>query len=112
MTQAATRPNADLLKPTLVTHGNPPTPFDGWAVEAKFDGQRGIAVVDGGSVKILSRNGADITRTFPDIGAAPADCGQRLVLDGEIVALDEAGVPSFRRLQRRCRRTADLLSNS
>jgi len=84
-------------------------------VEAKYDGQRGLAVVDGGGVTILSRNGADITRTFPEITAAlPAVLGNRsVVLDGEIVALDEAGVPSFSRLQRRWpqnrRPTADLL---
>jgi bifunctional non-homologous end joining protein LigD len=52
---------------------------------------------------LLSRNGADITRTFPEITAAlPEAIGKRgVVLDGEIVALDEAGVPSFSRLQQR-----------
>ena len=52
---------------------------------------------------LLSRNGADITRTFPEITAAlPEAVGKRsVVLDGEIVALDEAGAPSFSRLQQR-----------
>lgn len=97
----------------LATLGKPPTRYDDWAVEAKYDGQRGIAVVDGDTVTLWSRNGANITRTFPEISSSLASYGQRLILDGEIVALDEAGVPSFSRLQRRWpqnrRPTADLL---
>ncbi|MFI5510915.1 ATP-dependent DNA ligase, partial [Mycobacterium sp. NPDC051804] len=75
--------------------------------------RRGMAVVDGGTVKLWSRNGADITRTFPEISTALATGGRRVILDGEIVALDESGVPSFSRLQRRWpqnrRPTAELL---
>jgi bifunctional non-homologous end joining protein LigD len=89
--------------PMLATLGRPPAQFADFAVEAKYDGQRGMAVIDCGQVTLLSRNGADITRTFPEITAA-LPCvvpGRRTVLDGEIVALDEAGVPCFERLQRR-----------
>jgi bifunctional non-homologous end joining protein LigD len=95
--------NADLIQPMLATLGTPPTRFADFAVEAKYDGQRGMAVVDHGTVTLLSRNGADITRTFPEITAAlpQALCNRSAVLDGEIVALDEAGVPSFSRLQQR-----------
>lgn len=52
-------------------------------------------------VTLLSRNGADISRTFAEITAAlpAAAVHRRLMLDGEIVALDSAGVPSFSRLQ-------------
>jgi bifunctional non-homologous end joining protein LigD len=73
------------------------------AVEAKYDGQRGIATLKNGSVTLLSRNGAIITRTFPEITAALPDAmsGRPVVLDGEIVALDKNGVSSFSRLQRR-----------
>lgn len=90
-----------MFRPMLATLGKPPTRFDGWAVEAKYDGQRGMAVVDGGTVKLWSRNGADVTRTFPEIAKALAVGNRRVILDGEIVALDESGVPSFSRLQRR-----------
>jgi hypothetical protein len=95
--------NSYPISPMLATLGQPPTHFADFAVEAKYDGQRGMAVVDRGELTLLSRNGADITRTFPEISAAlrAAVDGRRVVLDGEIVALDGTGVPSFSRLQRR-----------
>jgi bifunctional non-homologous end joining protein LigD len=99
----------------LATLGKPPTRYTDFAVEAKYDGQRGMAVVDGGTVKLWSRNGADITCTFPEIATALATGNRRMVLDGEIVALDDTGAPSFSRLQRRWpqnrRPTAELLQN-
>lgn len=58
------------MSPMLVTLGKPPLQFADFAVEAKYDGQCGLAVVDGGAVTLFSRNGADITRTFPEIAAA------------------------------------------
>src|SRR3954453_7477586 len=88
--------NNSSVSPMLATLGQPPARFADFAVEAKYDGQRGMAVVDGGSVTLLSRNGADITRTFPDITSAlPNACNRRVILEGEIVALDKSGVPSF-----------------
>ncbi len=90
------------ISPMLATLGEPSKRFADFAVEAKYDGQRGLGVLDNGVVTLLSRNGADITRTFSEIAAALAQaCDRGVVLDGEIVALDEAGVPSFSRLQRR-----------
>lgn len=102
------------LRPMLATLGAPPERFAEFAVEVKYDGQRGMAVIDQGSVTLLSRNGANITRTFPEISEALTSLSRRdLVLDGEIVALDEAGAPSFSRLQQRWpqnrRPRADLL---
>jgi bifunctional non-homologous end joining protein LigD len=47
----------------LATLGRPPARFTDFAVEAKYDGQRGLAIVDGDQVTLLSRNGADITLT-------------------------------------------------
>src|SRR5690348_14346026 len=95
------------IRPMLATLGKPPKRFADYAVECKYDGQRGLAVVDHGEVTLLSRSRADITCTFPEVTAAlplkPSD--QRLVLDGEIVALGNDGVPSFSRLQRGGRRT-------
>jgi bifunctional non-homologous end joining protein LigD len=81
--------NTHSITPMLATLGKPPARFADFAVEAKYGGQRGMAVVDGGSVTLLSRNGADITRTFPEITSAlPNACNRRVILDGEIVALD------------------------
>ena len=73
-------------------------------------------IVENGHVTLLSRNGADITYTFPGVSEALTSAvvaGQTL-LDGEIVALDRAGTPSLSRLQRRWRQnrspSAQLLS--
>jgi ATP-dependent DNA ligase len=57
---------------------------DGWAYEPKFDGFRAIVFVDGDEKAILSRNGKDLDRYFPEVVAALP--GGRYVLDGEIVA--------------------------
>lgn len=91
------------IRPMLATGGPPPIRYGAFAVEAKYDGQRGIAILQGGEVTLLSRNGAVITRTFPEVTSAlPAAVGGRpVVLDGEIVAPDRDGVPCFGRLQRR-----------
>lgn len=72
-----------------------------WA-EMKWDGIRGIGIWDGERLRLRSRNGNDFTATYPELtsvdlglGAAPA------VIDGEIVALDARGRPSFPLLQKR-----------
>jgi bifunctional non-homologous end joining protein LigD len=86
--------------PMLATLGAPPT-GDGHATEWKFDGQRATVVIDD-EVTVFSRNGADVSRTFPELaGIAAAIGARRVVLDGEIVAPDAHGRPSFTRLQRR-----------
>ena len=75
----------------------------GWAFEMKWDGQRAIATVDNGVSRLFSRNGNDITATFPELAVpiVAALDGREATLDGEIVALDANGRPSFSRLQRR-----------
>lgn len=85
----------------LATLGPPPA-GDDFAIEWKFDGQRAQVVVTGGEVIVFSRNGADITATFPELSSVSRAVGGRpVVLDGEIVALDRDGRPSFSRLQQR-----------
>ncbi len=85
----------------LATLGAPPS-GRGYACEVKADGQRGTVVVTDGTVTVFSRNGADVTTTFPELSHIAAAVGDRdVVLDGEIVALDDQGRPSFTRLQRR-----------
>ncbi|GAB2476101.1 ATP-dependent DNA ligase [Xylanimonas ulmi] len=79
-----------------------------WAFEMKWDGFRTLAVVErgddgAGRARLISRTGQDQTAAFPELRALAAQVGDTLpvVLDGEIVALDEAGRPDFHRLQRR-----------
>lgn len=72
----------------------------GWAYEFKWDGVRAIAAIAGGSVRFYARSGAEITTAYPELaglaGAVPDG-----VFDGEIVALDDAGRPSFTTLAER-----------
>jgi bifunctional non-homologous end joining protein LigD len=75
----------------------------GWLFELKLDGYRLLATQDGGP-RLLTRNGNDLSASFPEvIRALGALTGERLILDGEVVTLDEAGRPSFQRLQQRAR---------
>jgi bifunctional non-homologous end joining protein LigD len=75
----------------------------GWFFELKLDGYRALGARDG-TTRLLSRNGNDLSSCFPEvIRALTALPFNRLLLDGEIVALDEAGRPSFQRLQQRAR---------
>ncbi|HEX2248919.1 MAG TPA: non-homologous end-joining DNA ligase, partial [Gemmatimonadales bacterium] len=82
----------------------------GWLFELKLDGYRALAARNG-SARLLSRNGNDLSPCFPEViqalRALPYD---RLVLDGELVTLDDAGRPSFQRLQQRAqlRRPIDI----
>jgi len=71
----------------------------GWSYEVKWDGYRAQAVKSGSVVSLASRNLKNITRQFPDVARAAAGLrAQALVLDGEIVALDGEGRPSFQAL--------------
>jgi len=74
---------------------------DGWAYELKWDGIRCVAVVGGDTVRLFSRNHNDVSASYPELVEELAGLGADLVLDGEIVAMDERGTPSFGRLQQR-----------
>src|SRR3954451_17842805 len=95
------------LVPMLATtspHGLPADDGDGWAHELKWDGVRAIAYLPGGDggLKLESRNLNDITARYPEVhGIARALPGHDVVLDGEVVAFDEHGRPSFSLLQTR-----------
>jgi len=70
-----------------------------WSYEVKWDGYRAQAVKSGASVSLASRNLKNITRQFPDVVRAAASVrAKSAVLDGEIVALDADGRPSFQAL--------------
>jgi bifunctional non-homologous end joining protein LigD len=70
-----------------------------WSYEVKWDGYRAQAVTQGDSVTLASRNLKDITKQFPDVVRAAARIhATAAVLDGEVVALDAEGRPSFQAL--------------
>jgi bifunctional non-homologous end joining protein LigD len=76
----------------------------GWVFELKLDGYRVLAEKDGDTVRLRSRNGNDLTPTFPEVMRSLHSLPfSHLVVDGEIVALDDGGKPSFNRLQQRAR---------
>ena len=115
-------------KPSARSTGKPPSPMlatlgsstDGsfddegeWAFEMKWDGVRAIAEVHEGEVRLFSRNGVDISVSYPELSELVTAVGSAIgdvVLDGEIVALDKRGRPDFSLLQGRMhlRKKADV----
>jgi bifunctional non-homologous end joining protein LigD len=74
---------------------------DVWA-ELKWDGVRAIGVWDGRRLRLYARSGTDVTARYPELTSVDAGLGpDPAVVDGEIVALDARGRPSFPRLQDR-----------
>lgn len=73
----------------------------GWVYELKYDGHRTLAYLQGGAVRLDTRNGHDRTDSFPAVVQALKDrFGTRAaVLDGEMVVAGENGVPDFSALQ-------------
>lgn len=78
-----------------------------WAVEMKWDGVRAIVTVEDGAVTLTSRNGHDMTPSYPEFAELPSRLGdvRSAVLDGEIVAVDKQGRPDFGLLQTRMKLT-------
>jgi len=73
-----------------------------WVYEVKFDGYRALVLRAGDAVEIRSRNNKDLTSAYPAVVAAALKLPtERAVLDGEVVALDTDGRPSFQALQHR-----------
>jgi bifunctional non-homologous end joining protein LigD len=77
-----------------------------WAVEVKWDGVRAIAYCRPGRVELRTRNLHDVTAQYPEVRRLSRALGaHEAVLDGELVAFDENGRPSFERLQQRIHNT-------
>lgn len=89
------------LRPMLLNQRR--DPFDGarWLFEPKWDGWRALALVDGGRSLLLSRNGHDLTKSFPAVAEAVRALPSGAILDGELVVLDGQGRPDFDALMRR-----------
>ena len=77
-----------------------------YAFEGKFDGYRLMVEVDHGRLALHSRNGNDVTVQYPQLQSlADSLADHHVILDGEVVALDEHGVPNFAEMQNRARAT-------
>jgi bifunctional non-homologous end joining protein LigD len=95
-------PMPERLTPMLAQSGELPRDEAAWGFEVKWDGIRTILFCDHGHMALQGRNGTDFTGRYPEVRELARELGaRRLVLDGEIVAFDEEGRPSFERLQSR-----------
>jgi bifunctional non-homologous end joining protein LigD len=100
-------PLPGLVRPMLAVADDALPKGAGWSYEFKWDGIRTIAYVDGGRVRLMTRGDREATATFPELrGLGEALGSHQAVLDGEVIALGQAGRPSFEALQPRLQVTA------
>ncbi|MDQ6915879.1 MAG: DNA ligase, partial [Actinomycetota bacterium] len=100
--RAGRDPMPEHVVPMLAKLGELPRDEDRYGFEVKWDGVRAIAYLEPGRLRLESRNLNDVTAQYPEVRALARELGARTaVLDGEIVAFDAEGRPSFERLQQR-----------
>jgi len=91
-----------VIHPMLATPAGKAFDDPDWLFEIKWDGYRAVAFIEGGRVRLVSRSQNDLTAQFSELGSLPQFVSaQRAILDGEIVALDDEGRPSFSLMQQR-----------
>jgi len=96
------QPMPSKLAPMLAEIGNPPFGRPDWMWEPKLDGYRVLAFVDDDDVRLRSRRGLELAPQFPQLVAElRKQAVGGMILDGELVAFDDAGKPSFGALQDR-----------
>ncbi len=96
------------VSPMLAVSAELPSKPDAWGFEVKWDGVRALTYWRPGRLRIESRSLNDVSSRYPELRALGRQLGAReAILDGEIVAFDEHGAPSFERLQRRMHLTSD-----
>jgi bifunctional non-homologous end joining protein LigD len=101
-------PMPEAIEPMKARLGELPGYDDGFAYEVKWDGIRAVARIDRGHLDLTGRNGTDYKPRYPELRPLGAALGStRAILDGEIVAFDDRGRPSFERLQSRMHLTGD-----
>lgn len=108
------RPGRDTMprsiEPMLASLSEMPCDQRDYAFEFKWDGIRALTYWDGRNLEIQSRNRLDITRRYPELRDLATALGKHpAVLDGEIIAVDDVGLPSFPELQRRMHIEGDAL---
>jgi bifunctional non-homologous end joining protein LigD len=93
------------LEPMYASIGTSVPDGEGWTFEPKYDGIRVLAYVTKAAVRLVTRNGNDKTKQFPEIAEALRALGRKaereLVVDGEIIAVDDGEVARFQALQDR-----------
>lgn len=98
-------PSATTLEPMYATIGTDAPAGSGWSFEPKYDGMRALAFIGASRVRLMTRNGKDKAKQFPEVAAALGILGQRLgrrcIVDGEVVALERNRPGHFQALQGR-----------
>jgi bifunctional non-homologous end joining protein LigD len=89
------------LEPMLATLGSAVPSGSEWLYEVKWDGYRALCFIQGGKVRMLSRRGTKLDKQFATVAQALAQSvkAEEAIIDGEVVALDDNGNPSFQHLQ-------------
>src|SRR5207253_4937965 len=101
--RAAHMPEA--IYPMLATLVDEPFSNPEWVFETKWDGFRSVCFVQNGSARFVSRNQLEMSSNYPELRTVPKQvAAKEAILDGEIVALDEQGMPRFQLLQPRVSR--------
>jgi bifunctional non-homologous end joining protein LigD len=96
--------------PMLAKLAKLPDDEEGWGVEVKWDGVRALAYCRPGRLELRTRNLNDVTSQYPEVRRLARQLGSRdAVLDGELVAFDAEGRPSFERLQQRMHLTSEAV---
>lgn len=89
------------MAPMLATLGSMPADLGAFGYEVKWDGYRALARIDATSFLLCSRNGNDLSERFPEVAGLRSRLKRRILLDGELVAMDRQGHPNFSALQTR-----------
>src|SRR5215470_1922500 len=95
----STKAKAAFVEPMLLLPKSSLPEGPAWAYELKLDGYRAIGLKADGRTQLRSRNNKDFNRRYPGIVGALAGVAEDTVIDGEVVALDDSGRPSFNALQ-------------
>ena len=91
--------SARFIEPMLLLRTDSLPEGEGWLYELKLDGYRAIAFKRDGRVHLRSRNDNDFSGRYPGVVKALAKIPDDTVIDGEVVAFDDDGRPSFNALQ-------------
>jgi bifunctional non-homologous end joining protein LigD len=106
--QPGYEPMPDRLAPMMARSGELPRDEQSYGFEVKWDGIRTVCFLDHGHIALQGRNFSDFTPRYPEVRDLARELGaRRLILDGEVVAFDAEGRPSFERLQTRMHLASD-----